>query len=142
MKNIRIISLLLAFVLTLSLAACGGDNDKDSGKDNGGSASTDVFANIDLKSTEEQDVSSERATAEVLEKTLKDLYGDDGIKKLSYDEIKKMIGMDCSTYFFDTDKDKGVYIWKTEGENPGCLNLVFDSDGKLSMAGAINLSLS
>ena len=53
-----------------------------------------------------------------------------------------MIGMDCSTYFFDTDKDKGVYIWKTEGENPGCLNLVFDSDGKLSMAGALNLSLS
>ncbi len=140
MKNIRIIALLLALMMALSLTACGGDGDK--GKDSGGSASTDVFANIDMNSTEEQDVSSERATAEVLEKTLKDLYGDDGLKKLSYDEIKAMIGMDCSTYLFDTDKDKGVYIWKTEGENPGRLNLVFDSDGKLSMVGAINLGLS
>lgn len=135
----KLIAMLMAMTMLLSLCACG----KSSGIGSGDSAaSIDVFANIDMNSTEEQDVSAERADADVLEKALKDLYGDDGLKKLSYDEVKEMIGMDCSTYFFDTDKDKGVYIWKTEGENPGCLNLVFDSDGKLSMAGAINLSLS
>ncbi len=143
MKNIRIISLLLALVLALSLTACGG-GDKD--KDSGGSASTDVFANIDMKSTEEQDVCDERASMDVLSETFNTYLGGlnyfagTDMEKLTYADLKEHIGVDCTAYLYDDTMSRGVYIWKVDGRDTAYLSLFLDSSGKLVAAGATNLS--
>lgn len=118
-------------------ATASSTDSNDSGSDS--STADDAFANVDLTSTTEQAVSTERATKEVLAEAYASMYGDDGWKKLTYEDAKDLIGMDCSVYYFDADKDKGVYVWNTE-DGTGGLNLIFGNDGLLAMGGAWNLS--
>ena len=137
MKSIRIIALLLVLVMAFSLAACGGGGD-----------SKDVFANIDMKSTEEQAVCDERAGVEVLSETFNTYLG--GLnyfpgtdkEKLTYADLKEHIGVDCTAYFYDDAASRGVYIWKADGRDSAYLSLALDSNGKLVIATAVNLGLS
>lgn len=137
MKNIRILSFLLALVLALSLTACGGGGDKDD--------TADVFADIDMTSTTEQAVCDERASMDVLSETFNTYLGGlnyfvgTDMEKLTYADLKGHIGVDCTAYLYDDMMSRGVYIWKADGRDTAYLSLFLDSSGKLVAAGATNL---
>ena len=137
MKNIRILSFLLALVLALSLTACGGGGGKDD--------TADVFADIDMTSTTEQAVCDERASMDVLSETFNTYLGGlnyfvgTDMEKLTYADLKGHIGVDCTAYLYDDTMSRGVYIWKADGRDTAYLSLFLDSSGKLVAAGATNL---
>lgn len=134
------IALILAVLMTLSLAACdggGGSSDK------GG-----ALPGIDMKSTDTQTVTSDRATLEVLNETFFTYLGGlnyftegDAQSKLTYADLKEHIGVDCSEYQYDEEYQRGVYTWYAAEDEACCLSLFFGDNGKLIAAGAYNLSL-
>ena len=134
------ISLILAVLMTLSLAACGGGGGSS---DKGG-----ALPGIDMKSTDTQTVTSARATLEVLNETFFTYLGglnyfteDDAQSKLAYADLKEHIGVDCSDYRYEEEYQRGVYTWYAAEDEACCLSLFFGDNGKLVAAGAYNLSL-
>ena len=134
------IALILAVLMTLSLAACGGGGGSN---DKGG-----ALPGIDMKSTDIQAVTSDRATLEVLNETFFTYLGglnyftdSDPQAKLTYAELKEHIGVDCSEYQYDEEYQRGVYTWYAAEDEACCLSLFFGDNGKLIAAGAYNLSL-
>ena len=104
------ISLILAVLMTLSLAACGGGGGSS---DKGG-----ALPGIDMKSTDTQTVTSDRATLEVLNETFFTYLGglnyfteDDAQSKLTYAELKEHIGVDCSDYRYEEIHRAG-FAWQ------------------------------
>lgn len=136
----KLIALILAVLMTLSLAACGGGGGSS---DKGG-----ALPGIDMKSTDTQTVTSDRATLEVLNETFFTYLGglnyftdSDPQAKLTYAELKEHIGVDCSEYQYDEEYQRGVYTWYADEDDACCLSLFFGDNGKLIAAGAYNLSL-
>ena len=134
------ITLILAVLMTLSLAACGGGGGSS---DKGG-----ALPGIDMKSTDTQTVTSDRATLEVLNETFFTYLGglnyfteDDAQSKLTYADLKEHIGVDCSDYRYEEEYQRGVYTWYAAEDDACCLSLFFGDNGKLIAAGAYNLSL-
>ena len=134
------IALILAVLMTLSLAACGGGGGSS---DKGG-----ALPGIDMKSTDIQAVTSDRATLEVLNETFFTYLGGlnyftegDAQSKLTYADLKEHIGVDCSEYQYDEEYQRGVYTWYAVEDEACCLSLFFGDNGKLMAAGAYNLSL-
>lgn len=134
------IALILAVLMTLSLAACGGGSGSS---DKGG-----ALPGIDMKSTDTQTVTSDRATLEVLNETFFTYLGGlnyftegDAQSKLTYADLKEHIGVDCSEYQYDEEYQRGVYTWYADEDDACCLSLFFGDNGKLIAAGAYNLSL-
>ena len=134
------IALVLAMLMTLSLTACGGGGGSS---DKGG-----ALPGIDMKSTDTQTVTSDRATLEVLNETFFTYLGglnyfteSDAQSKLTYAELKEHIGVDCSEYRYEEEYQRGVYTWYTAEDDACCLSLFFGDNGKLIAAGAYNLSL-
>ena len=134
------IALILAVLMTLSLAACGGGGGSS---DKGG-----ALPGIDMKSTDTQTVTSDRATLEVLNETFFTYLGGlnyftegDAQSKLTYADLKEHIGVDCSEYQYDKEYQRGVYTWYAAEDDACCLSLFFGDNGKLIAAGAYNLSL-
>ena len=134
------ISLILAVLMTLSLAACGGGGGSS---DKGG-----ALPGIDMKSTDTQTVTSGRATLEVLNETFFTYLGGlnyftegDAQSKLTYADLKEHIGVDCSDYRYEEEYQRGVYTWYAAEDEACCLSLFFGDNGKLVAAGAYNLSL-
>ena len=131
------ITLVLAALMMLSLTACGGSKDK------GG-----ALPGIDMKSTDTQTVTSDRATLEVLNETFFTYLGglnyftdSDPQAKLTYADLKEHIGVDCSTYQYQEEYQRGVYTWYT-GEDDACALALFIGDnGKLVAASAYNLGM-
>ena len=134
------IALVLAMLMTLSLTACGGGGGSS---DKGG-----ALPGIDMKSTDTQTVTSDRATLEVLNETFFTYLGglnyfsdDDEQSKLTYADLKEHIGVDCSEYRYEEEYQRGVYTWYAAEDDACCLSLFFGDNGKLIAAGAYNLSL-
>ena len=134
------IALILAVLMTLSLAACGGGGGSS---DKGG-----ALPGIDMKSTDTQTVTSDRATLEVLNETFFTYLGGlnyftegDAQSKLTYADLKEHIGVDCSDYRYEEEYQRGVYTWYAAEDEACCLSLFFGDNGKLIAAGAYNLSL-
>ena len=134
------IALVLAMLMTLSLTACGGGGGSS---DKGG-----ALPGIDMKSTDTQTVTSDRATLEVLNETFFTYLGglnyfteSDAQSKLTYAELKEHIGVDCSEYRYEEEYQRGVYTWYAAEDEACCLSLFFGDNGKLIAAGAYNLSL-
>ena len=134
------IALILAVLMTLSLAACGGGGGSS---DKGG-----ALPGIDMKSTDTQTVTSDRATLEVLNETFFTYLGGlnyftegDAQSKLTYADLKEHIGVDCSDYRYEEEYQRGVYTWYAAEDEACCLSLFFGDNGKLMAAGAYNLSL-
>ena len=134
------IALVLAMLMTLSLTACGGGGGSS---DKGG-----ALPGIDMKSTDTQTVTSDRATLEVLNETFFTYLGglnyfteSDAQSKLTYAELKEHIGVDCSEYRYEEEYQRGAYTWYAEEDDACCLSLFFGDNGKLIAAGAYNLSL-
>ncbi len=133
------IVLVLAMLMTLSLTACGGGGSSDKGG---------ALPGIDMKSTDTQTVTSDRATLEVLNETFFTYLGglnyfteSDAQSKLTYAELKEHIGVDCSEYRYEEEYQRGVYTWYAAEDDACCLSLFFGDNGKLIAAGAYNLSL-
>ena len=134
------IALVLAMLMTLSLTACGGGGGSS---DKGG-----ALPGIDMKSTDTQTVTSDRATLEVLNETFFTYLGglnyfteSDAQSKLTYADLKEHIGVDCSEYRYEEEYQRGVYTWYSAEDEACCLSLFFGDNGKLIAAGAYNLSL-
>ena len=92
------IVLVLAMLMTLSLTACGGGGSSDKGG---------ALPGIDMKSTDTQTVTSDRATLEVLNETFFTYLGglnyfteSDAQSKLTYADLKEHIGVDCSCLLY------------------------------------------
>ena len=133
------IVLVLAMLITLSLTACGGGGSSDKGG---------ALPGIDMKSTDTQTVTSDRATLEVLNETFFTYLGglnyfteSDAQSKLTYADLKEHIGVDCSEYRYEEEYQRGVYTWYAAEDDACCLSLFFGDNGKLIAAGAYNLSL-
>ena len=133
------IALMLAVLMTLSLAACGGGGGSS---DKGG-----ALPGIDMKSTDIQAVTSDRATLEVLNETFFTYLGglnyftdSDPQAKLTYADLKEHIGVDCSDYCYDEAYQRGIYTWYADEDDACSLSLFFGDNGKLIAAGAYNLS--
>ena len=134
------IALVLAMLMTLSLTACGGGGGSS---DKGG-----ALPGIDMKSTDTQTVTSDRATLEVLNETFFTYLGglnyfteSDAQSKLTYADLKEHIGVDCSEYRYEEEYQRGVYTRYAAEDDACCLSLFFGDNGKLIAAGAYNLSL-
>lgn len=134
------IALVLAMLMTLSLTACGGGGGSS---DKGG-----ALPGIDMKSTDTQTVTSDRATLEVLNETFFTYLGglnyfteSDAQSKLTYADLKEHIGVDCSEYRYEEEYQRGVYTWYAAEDDACCLSLFFGDNGKLIAAGAYNLSI-
>ena len=132
------IALVLAMLMTLSLTACGG----------GGGSKDSTLPGIDMKSTDTQTVTSDRAPLEVLNETFFTYLGglnyfteSDAQSKLTYADLKEHIGVDCSEYQYDEEYQRGVYTWYAQEDDACVLSLFFGDNGKLMAAGAYNLSL-
>lgn len=131
-------ALLLTALMVLTLTACGGD---------GGSKDTGL-PGVDMKSTEVQAVTSDRAELAVLNETFATYLGglnyftdSDPQAKLTYADLKEHIGVDCSEYQYQEEYQRGVYTWYAAEDEACCLSLFFGDNGKLVAAGAYNLSL-
>ena len=131
------ITLVLAALMMLSLTACGGSKDK------GG-----ALPGIDMKSTDTQTVTSDRATLEVLNETFFTYLGglnyftdSDPQAKLTYADLKEHIGVDCFEYQQHEEYQRGVYTWYPAEYEACCLSLFFGYNGKLMASRAYNLSL-
>lgn len=118
--------------------ACGGD---------GGSKDTGL-PGIDMKSTEVQAVTSDRAELAVLNETFATYLGglnyftiDEPQSKMTYADLKAHIGVDCSEYRYDADYQRGIYTWYAAEDEVCALNLFFGDDGKLVAAGTYNLDV-
>ena len=121
-----------------ALTACGGD---------GGSKDTGL-PGVDMKSTEVQAVTSDRAELAVLNETFATYLGglnyftiDEPQSKMTYADLKAHIGVDCSEYRYDADYQRGIYTWYAAEDEACALNLFFGDDGKLVAAGAYNLDV-
>ena len=91
-----------------AVMACGG---KGGSSDKGG-----ALPGIDMKSTDTQTVTSDRATLEVLNETFFTYLGGlnyftegDAQSKLTYADLKEHIGVDCSDYRYEEEYQRGVY---------------------------------
>ena len=125
----KIIALILAMMMTLTLVACG---EKKDGGDKGGAAS-----GLDMTSEELQPITDERAAADVLAEAGK--YYMDGLAsnpsefaKMTYKDVKERIGVDASEFQYFESWQQYRYTWYVEGSSgPAVLAVFNSSDGTL-----------
>lgn len=134
----KFLILMISIVMVFSLAACGGNGGS------GGSSESSNAYNLDMKSTEAQPMSAERASAEVLRETAQTYFGGlnyfEGSEQenLTYNDVKEHIGVDASEYRYDVTQQAELYIWYVDGDDKASLNVWF-VNGKLNASGSINL---
>ncbi len=111
----KLLAMLLALMMVFTLAACGG------GGNGGGDASKPVeeVYGLDLESTEEQPMSAERGERDAIYTAVKDHFGDvtmfssTEFAKMTYNDLKELIGVDASYYYYDADSSAQVFVWET-----------------------------
>ena len=122
----RIIALMLAMMMALTLVACG------SKKNDGGAA-----GGLDMTSEELQPITDERASQDVLAEAGK--YYMDGLasnptefSKMTYKDVKEHIGVDASEFQYFESWQQYRYTWYVEGSSGPAVLAVFNStDGTL-----------
>lgn len=140
----KIAAILLVLIMTVSLAACGGNGGNGGSGGSGSSSESGNAYNLDMKSTEAQPMSTERASAEVLRETAQTYLGGynyfEGTEQanLTYNDIKEHIGVDASEYRYDDNRQAELYIWYVDDDDKASLNIWF-IDGKIDACGALNL---
>ena len=134
----KFLILMISIVMVFSLAACGGNGGS------GGSSESSNAYNLDMKSTEAQPMSAERASAEVLRETAQTYFGGlnyfEGSEQenLTYNDVKEHIGVDATENRYDDTQQAELYIWYVDGDDKASLNVWF-VNGKLNASGSINL---
>lgn len=161
----KLVVLALGTVMALTLAACGGNgNNNNSNNSNSGNNSVTESKiesqiesqaesqvsenqnpyNLDMKSTEVQPMSKERASKEVLRETATTYFGgfnyfeDTEQANLTYTDVVTHIGVDPSEYRYDENLQAELYTWYADGDDKASLNVWF-VDGKLNASGNYNL---
>ena len=135
MKNLKkLTALLLALMMLLALAACGGKTGGE--KPGGNEPANDNPYNLDYTSEELQPMTDERASEEKLIEA-KDYYLDglqskpDEFSKMTYKDIAEYIGVDASEYQHFESWQQDRYTWYVEGSEGPCLLAAFDGSGNL-----------
>lgn len=145
----KLIILVLALTMLLALTACGGES--GSGDSKNDATPADPIAavaetyGLDLKSTEIQEMTSDRADCATLSSVAHDylegntFFSGTDLENITYADLKNEIGVDASTYNFDDGLMEGnVFIWKA-GDNDTASFLAQFCDGKLYATGSANL---
>lgn len=148
MKKALII--VMTFLMVVSVVACSSNEDGDGGKGQEASALQTVIDTyqLDMTSTEEQPMSSERATKDQL-KALKNDYFKGTMtfkgtefENLTYGDIKDQLGVDASYYYYaDSLVEEQCFVWQSE-ESDNAKLLISFADGKLYALGSANLGVS
>lgn len=150
----KILALLLAMLMLLCLAACGGDETKTDGAVaettdavDDGSASAAAKYGVNLTAAGEQKMSDERATMDVLVETRDVWLG--GMTTFAFDAVPKTyadfvehIGCDASSYTYMEEDGERHYVWIAEGDETAKLLAVFWETPKgwtLYSVGAVNI---
>ena len=128
----KIIALMLAMMMVLTLAACGGKDNGGSG-DKGGAAS-----GLDMTSEELQPITDERASKDTLSEAGK--YYMDGLasastefSKVTYQDMVERIGVEASEFQYFASWQQYRYTWYVEGSTGPAVLAVFNSStGTLS----------
>ncbi|MGN0470134.1 MAG: hypothetical protein ACI4GV_04400 [Acutalibacteraceae bacterium] len=152
----KLVVLALGTAMALTLAACGGNgsNNNSNNSNNSDTASriesqvesqgSENPYNLDMKSTEAQPMSKERASKDVLRETATTYFG--GLNyfeateqaNLTYEDVVTHIGVDPSEYRYDENYGAELYIWYADGDDKASLNVWFVG-GKLYASGDYNL---
>ena len=103
----KLISAILLLTMVFALVACGGNKYNNTENNNP--------YNLDMKSTEKQKMSAERASKDVLRETaqtyLAGLNYFEGTEQanLTYNDLKEHIGVDASSYRYDESRMCELY---------------------------------
>ena len=107
----KLLIAMISVIMVLALTACGGGNGNSSNSGSNGESSSSAVSenpyNLDMKSTEVQPMSNERATIEVLRETAETYFG--GLNyfvgseqaNLTYNDVKEHIGVDAAEHRYD-----------------------------------------
>lgn len=132
----KLISAILLLTMVFALVACGGNKYNNTENNNP--------YNLDMKSTEKQKMSADRASKDVLRETaqtyLAGLNYFEGTDQatLTYNDLKEHIGVDASSYRYDEARMCELYVWYADGDDTAVL-YIWIMDGKLDACSAINL---
>lgn len=142
----RAIVAVMAVVLAFSLTACGGNGGASPEKEDALQTAVDTYK-LDLKSTEEQAMSSERATKDQLKALKNDffkgtmMFTGTEFENLTYGDIKDELGVDASYYYYeDSLVETQCFVWQAE-ESDNARLLISFVDGKLYGLGSSNLGV-
>lgn len=107
----KLLLCLLASALIFSLSACGGAK--------GNQAVAEAFG-LDLESTKEQPMSEQRGERDAIYTAVKGHFGDvtffssdSPFAKMTYEDLKELIGVDATYYYYDEDAAAQTFVWET-----------------------------
>lgn len=135
----KFLAMLLALMMVLSLVACGsgsGGGEK--------SKSVEEIYGLDLASTEEQPMSEECGERDAIYTAVKDHFGDSTFfsgsefEKMTYNDVKELIGIDATYYYYDEDNAAQAFVWKTCDHENAKIAFWF-VDGQLYALGSSNM---
>lgn len=144
----KLFAILLVLTMILSFAACADSdksddttaNDKsnteNSNDDDGGEKVTPVeeIFGLDLASSEEQPMSSERGERDAIYAAVKAYFGDALIfsgtdfAKMTYHDLKELIGVDASYYYYNAETSEQTFVWLTSDHETAKLTFSFRFD--------------
>lgn len=145
----KFFAILLALIMVLSLVACGGDDSSDDktpeNKDDSEKVTPveEIFG-LDLTSTEQQPMSSDRGERDAIYAAVKEHFGDktffDGSEfaSMTYNDLKELIGVDASYYYYDADYSEQTFVWETSDYENAKLAFSFRF-GELYAMGSSNM---
>lgn len=141
----KFFAILLALTMILSLAACGGGNgSNDNGDSDEKSESVEEIYGLDLESTEKQPMSEERGERDAIYTAVKEHFGDvtffygTDFANMTYDDLKELIGVDASYYYYDEDSSAQTFVWETS-DYENALQAFYFQDGELYALGSSNM---
>ena len=107
----KLLSLLLALTVLFTLSACGSAK--------GNQAVAEAFG-LDLESTKEQPMSEQRGERDAIYAAVKGHFGDvtffssdSPFAKMTYEDLKALIGVDATYYYYDEDAAAQTFVWET-----------------------------
>lgn len=138
MKKVFVV--LLALMMVLSMASCGNGNAVGKEK----SKPVEEVYGLDLESTEQQPMSEERGERDAIYTAVKSHFGDMTIfsgsefAKMTYNDLKELIGVDASYYYYDADSDSQTFVWETCDYENAKVAFYFRFD-ELCALGSVNM---
>lgn len=124
----KLIALLMAFVMVMSFAACGGEKEAETEAPKAGDIEAEF--GIDLEAAGQQNMSDERASEDVLVETRDTWLGGQMTFALdsdpkTYEDFVAHIGCDATYYEYLADDQERHFIWVAEGDDTAKFLAVF-----------------